>query len=194
MSSRPRNNAIQHRVPTLPTPTTLRAKSTQSVALDQSSAIWLEASCGTKRTRSSSQVRMSSRSTSSDQVAAEGTTTGGSPFDAMLAVDELRELREGLHAVLGAGPWQLSSRWLRSPGRSPANGTGQTHVRRRATTYHTSRLVLSRRSNAMASRIVCVGPRSVSEASFLAEFGGLARGVRRSEARARRFRSRSRVR
>ena len=92
-------STIQARVPTLPTPTTLRAECDVAKALEQLPAVGAQGPPVGADGSPHELLELEPRSTP-DATSSIGTMSGGSLDDPGLAVDDRRELRERLQAVL----------------------------------------------------------------------------------------------
>ena len=97
------SSTIQALVPTLPTPTTLRAISTTRNRSRETGADRLAGSGGKLRSRLWIRLEELAAPSSSGSSSLSGTINGGSLEDAGLPVHHMGQLVEGGHAVLGAG-------------------------------------------------------------------------------------------
>ena len=161
LPSRPISSPIHARVPTLPTPTTLRAKSTQMELLEQDR----RSDCSDSRytrisIRSSSHQPLWRRTGRSFSI---GTISGGSVDDLHLAVDHLGQLRERRHAVARAGLRQrllgaLDLRWLelrRSTPRAVARCRGARTTPRGCSSRRTRASRCGRRRPSSSTTAAC---------------------------------------
>ena len=99
--SRPSSSAIQARVPTLPTPTTLRAKSTSWNCSSRTRRSYWSVSAVVAQELLSAGLEHG-RAPRTSAKSSSGTISGGSETIRALAVDLAGELRERLHAVAPA--------------------------------------------------------------------------------------------